>query len=956
MIPALLLFIAAVFVFSSAAAAAADQKVPLLYPVGNVLFSFFSFSIFFIPLLMIFCGSLLISERFPRRDGFLFAGLTLLPLTLSSLFLNLLTGPKSGTLFFRIKDNIVDGYGSTAFYGYLIFLLIAMCIGLLAVLRVIVLSVSSEGFNYSATQSSVGFDIDPNEPAIVSTPASIPDEIFVREDVKSKKPAKAKKETKTFSKPQVEVKNSESRHPAATAVSILDEFPNVKRLYEAAQLKKRADLANPEAANDDNSTEIRRDTNRFEAVPSHLAEASTAGELRDAIHQTESKRRTPVDLNQLERAQKELYPENSQKVDPSPSIKVEDDEVEVVNIEPVIASKPIIEEEDQTQKQSYEAVEGQSYEEDDDFLLLDDDEFDDAAYEISTGKPLMNDVDPGLQFLQDGFDSQEIESDEEAIEELADSDSLLGDDSSVLQKSDDELQEEDAPAKIFSAKDSVNPIARAINIDPGTPATVSKRISTNKAVKYEVPVDSILNEYGNEGSWEVDDETRRNGDVLQKTLEEFKIAAEVTGIRKGPVITMFEILPAPGVKLSKIVNLADNIALRLAASRVRIVAPIPGKHAVGIEIPNKKRALVSFKEMVEDKKFCNKKLEIPVILGKDITGNAQIIDLTQTPHLLIAGATGSGKSVCVNSLITSILYSRRPQEVKLLLIDPKIVELKLYNDVPHLLTPVITEAKKAYQALQYCLCEMERRYALLDSAGCRDIKSFNKRVKTRNLATESLPYIVVIIDEFADLMATTGKELESTLARLAAMSRAVGIHLVLATQRPSIDVITGIIKANIPSRIAFMVAGKFDSRIILDSVGAEKLLGKGDMLFSSAWEPVPTRIQGAFLSDEEVENVVAHVKTLGEPDYIDDEIFIDEEDGNLSLFSGQSEDPLTNKALEVVMLTGKASASYLQRRLKIGYNRAARLVEDMEDRGIVGPQNGSKPRQILVSPDQVGIE
>jgi S-DNA-T family DNA segregation ATPase FtsK/SpoIIIE len=415
---------------------------------------------------------------------------------------------------------------------------------------------------------------------------------------------------------------------------------------------------------------------------------------------------------------------------------------------------------------------------------------------------------------------------------------------------------------------------------------------------------------------------------------------------------MFEILPAPGVKLSKIVALQDNIALSLAASSVRIVAPIPGKQAVGIEVPNKDRAIVSFRELIEQENPAFKKMQVPVILGKDIQGESQITDLVKTPHLLIAGATGSGKSVCVNSIILSILYKRSPQQVKLILIDPKIVELKLYNDIPHLLTPVITESKKAFQSLQYCLCEMERRYALLDGMGVRDIVSYNNRIEQRKIAAEKLPYIVVIIDEFADLMATTGKELESTVARLAAMSRAVGIHLVLATQRPSIDVITGLIKANIPSRIAFMVASKMDSRIIIDQVGAEKLLGRGDMLYSSAADPFPVRIQGTFVSDNEVENVVEYVKQYGPPEYIDDEIFVedgDDEGAEPNLF-GDGDDPLYNKALEIIVEAGKASASYIQRRLKIGYNRAARLVEEMEARGIVGPANGSKPREIIHIP------
>lgn len=471
---------------------------------------------------------------------------------------------------------------------------------------------------------------------------------------------------------------------------------------------------------------------------------------------------------------------------------------------------------------------------------------------------------------------------------------------------------------------------------------------------YKVPTEGLLDEFEDQEYWIIDGKTNDASAQLKDTLEEFKIAAEVTGIRKGPVVTMFEILPAPGVKLSKIVQLQDNIALRLAASSVRIVAPIPGKRAVGIEVPNENRAIVTFRELIEQNLPEYKKMAVPVVLGKDIQGEAQLLDIAKTPHLLIAGSTGSGKSVCVNSIILSILYKRTPEQVKLILVDPKIVELKLYNDIPHLLTPVITEPKKALQSLQYCLCEMERRYALLDGLGCRDIVSYNKRIEERHIATEKLPYIVVIIDEFADLMATTGKELESTIARLCAMSRAVGIHLVLATQRPSIDVITGLIKANIPTRIAFMVASKMDSRIIIDQVGAEKLLGRGDMLYASATDPFPVRIQGTYVSDDEVENVVEYVKGFGEPEYIDDEIFVETEDDEMAepgLFGGSGEDPLYNKALEIVMQAGKASASYLQRRLSIGYNRAARLVEDMEARGIVGPANGSKPREIIHVPN-----
>ena len=465
---------------------------------------------------------------------------------------------------------------------------------------------------------------------------------------------------------------------------------------------------------------------------------------------------------------------------------------------------------------------------------------------------------------------------------------------------------------------------------------------------YKIPVD-FLQEYPEGEYWIIDEATRDAAMILKQTLQEFKIQAEVTGIRKGPVITMFEILPAPGVKLSRIVNLQDNIALRLAAASVRIVAPIPGKHAVGIEIPNARRNIVSFREIIEGElQQDERKMEIPLVMGKDITGEAQTIDLAQMPHMLIAGATGAGKSVCVNAMILSILYQRHWAECRLILIDPKIVELKLYNDIPHLLTPVITEPKKAFQALQYCIYEMERRYSCLDKMGVRNIKSYNTRIREENAAQEHMPYIIVVIDEYADLMSSTGKELEGTVARLAAKSRAVGIHLVLATQRPSIDVITGLIKANIPSRIAFMVASKMDSRIIIDMVGAEKLLGRGDMLYAGAVDPFPVRMQGAFVSEEDVEAVVDYIKTLGKPDYIDDEIFFEEDNDEMepSLFS-DGNDPLYDQALEIVVQQGKASASYIQRRLKIGYNRAARLVEEMEQNGVVGPAQGSKPREIL---------
>ena len=491
---------------------------------------------------------------------------------------------------------------------------------------------------------------------------------------------------------------------------------------------------------------------------------------------------------------------------------------------------------------------------------------------------------------------------------------------------------------------------------PHTKEIAANPPRTHRAAKkgpYVIPSD-LLTAYKDDQYWIIDDATKQASLNLKQTLSEFNIEADIIGIKKGPVVTMFEILPAPGVKLSKIVALQDNIALSLAAQSVRIVAPIPGKQAVGIEVPNRNRSVVGFREIIEMDLPEWKKMAVPVVLGKDILGKAQLIDLVKTPHMLIAGATGSGKSVCVNSLILSILYKRSFEDIKMILVDPKVVELKLYNNIPHLLTPVITEPKKAIQALQWCLCEMERRYALLDSMGVRDIANYNAKIKEQKICTEKLPYIVVIIDEFADLMATSGKELENIVARLTAMSRAVGIHLVLATQRPSVNVITGLIKANIPTRIAFMVASRTDSNIIIDTVGAEKLLGRGDMLYASAVDPAPIRIQGTFVSDQEVENVVTAVKDYGEPDYIDEEIFVedDDEEGARDLFGEpmSDDDPLYDQALEIVVQSGKASASYLQRRLKIGYNRAARLVEEMEERGIVGPANGAKPREVIHVP------
>jgi DNA segregation ATPase FtsK/SpoIIIE-like protein len=466
---------------------------------------------------------------------------------------------------------------------------------------------------------------------------------------------------------------------------------------------------------------------------------------------------------------------------------------------------------------------------------------------------------------------------------------------------------------------------------------------------FELPEESILKEKKNHISPDqFRAEENESAAILEETLLEFGIKAEVCEIIHGPVVTLFKIVPAPGIRLSKIENLSNNLALRLAAKSIRIIAPIPGERVVGIEIPNRSRDLVSFQEIVQSSDFTESDFHIPVGLGKDIYGNIITIDLHKMPHMLIAGATGAGKSVCVNAFISSILFSRTPEEVRLLMIDPKIVELKPYNHIPHLLTPVITDPRMALSALKYLVFEMEHRYSLLDEMGARDIVEYNKAIKKRT-TMEKMPFIVAIVDEFADLLSTAGKETELIFARLAAKARAIGIHLLLATQRPSTDVITGLIKANIPSRIAFQVISLQDSRIILDQKGAEKLLGQGDMLYLSPSQPFPIRLQGAFLGKEEVDRIADHWKNISLPEYIDIEEMIADEEEIASAGDSDNQDPLFQQALDIVRETQKASASFLQRRLGIGYNRAARIVEEMERMGIVGPQRGSKPREIMRS-------
>ncbi len=444
-------------------------------------------------------------------------------------------------------------------------------------------------------------------------------------------------------------------------------------------------------------------------------------------------------------------------------------------------------------------------------------------------------------------------------------------------------------------------------------------------------------------TWE--SEIKRNSQLLIRTLADFGIEARVINVNRGPVITLYEMQIAAGIKINRVVGLSDDIAMALAAYRVRIVAPIPGKSAIGIEIPNKKREMVTLGDIIKSKSYSEQKGSLKVGLGKDILGIPVNLDLKKQPHLLIAGATGSGKSVCVNSIITSIIYNYDPNYVRFILVDPKMVELQLYDGMPHLLTPVITEPHLAPGVLKWSIFEMDRRYRLLAAMNTRDIVTYNEKMDRGSIKGEKLPFIIIIIDELADLMMVASKEIEGYITRIAQKARAVGIHLVLATQRPSVDIITGIIKANFPARIAFQVAQKTDSRTIIDQNGAEKLLGKGDMLYQSPMSSYPVRIQGAFISEDEIVDVVRHLRTLGKPDYIDiDEFLFTDDEGELS----EEEDELFVEALKIVEDTRKASASYLQRRLSIGYNRAAKMMERMEDLGYIGPQQGSKPRDVFI--------
>ena len=463
---------------------------------------------------------------------------------------------------------------------------------------------------------------------------------------------------------------------------------------------------------------------------------------------------------------------------------------------------------------------------------------------------------------------------------------------------------------------------------------------------YTYPAIDLLEDRNSDGG--VDDgEIRQRAVAIEETLDSFGIDGKVVQIDVGPTVTCYELKPQRGVKVSKIVNLADDLALSLATSGIRILAPIPGKSHVGIEVPNDKKEVVGLKEILASEKYVKSKYKIPFAMGKSISGDVEVSAIEKMPHLLVSGATGSGKSVCINTIIMSILYKHSPNDVKLLLVDPKVVELSIYNGIPHLIMPVITDPKKASSSLFWAISEMEKRYKLFEKHHVRDIVGYKKAQESDD-SMENLPYIVIIIDELADLMMTVGAEVEDYITRLAQKSRACGIHLIIATQRPTVDVITGTIKANIPSRISFAVTSQIDSRTILDAQGAEKLLGKGDMLYQSSDSMKPTRIQGAFVSDDEVMNVVQAIKEGNESDYDQEAIEKVEEVAVKESNPSDDEDELIDEAIKIIINENTASVSMLQRKLKVGYARAGRIIDQLEQRGVVGGYEGSKPRKVLV--------
>ena len=550
--------------------------------------------------------------------------------------------------------------------------------------------------------------------------------------------------------------------------------------------------------------------------------------------------------------------------------------------------------------------------------------------------------------------------DEDNSDEIADS---LSEHEETGEKIDKALDAAKQEAAVEGGEKEEKPQKITVDFEKEKQDFVETMESVQPVKKYKFPPTYLLKETRSGDAKALAAELDNTADHLVKTLRSFGVETRIVDISKGPTVTRYELQPCAGVKISKITNLADDIALNLAATGVRIEAPIPGKAAVGIEVPNKMSAVVGVREIIESPAFLSSKSKLTVAMGRDIGGNVVVADIGKMPHGLIAGATGSGKSVCINSIIMSLLYKASPDEVKLLMIDPKVVELGVYNGIPHLLVPVVTDPRKAAGALGWSVGEMERRYKMFADRGVRDIEGYNKLVE--GLVDEpevtKLPHVVIIIDELADLMMTAPNEVEDSINRIAAKARAAGMHLLIATQRPSVDVVTGVIKANIPSRIAFAVSSQIDSRTILDGAGAEKLLGRGDMLFSPIGSTKPKRLQGCFGSDEEVERVVEFVKNSGSTAY-DDNIMVEierqaaiekQKKTGLAEDGPEGDDPMLEDAIKVVVENGQASTSLLQRKLKLGYARAARIVDEMEERGIVGPYEGSKPRKVLITKEQL---
>ncbi|OMF36748.1 cell division protein FtsK [Paenibacillus sp. FSL H8-0548] len=568
----------------------------------------------------------------------------------------------------------------------------------------------------------------------------------------------------------------------------------------------------------------------------------------------------------------------------------------------------------------------------------------DSQY-ISDNEVPWEEAEPGLIIDQEQLQRQGEEAWEASSYSANDSDTSLVQD--VPMEDEQELEAQDPIELLDVAIEESEALATEENSVQAIPRRPIAEVEENTTKPYLLPPFSLLTKPSlmskNADASDMYDSRRK----LEATLESFGVKAKVLDVVRGPAVTRYEVQPATGVKVSRIVGLTDDIALALAAKDIRMEAPIPGKSAIGIEVPNMEVSIVTMREVMETATFQNAASKLSIAFGRDISGQTIVGNLAKMPHLLVAGATGSGKSVCINGIITSILYKATPDEVKFLMIDPKMVELNVYNGIPHLLAPVVTNPKRASLALKKIVVEMESRYELFSKSATRNIEGYNTLMADNPAAV--LPYIVVIVDELADLMMVAANDVEDSIARLAQMARAAGIHLIIATQRPSVDVITGVIKANIPSRIAFGVSSQVDSRTILDMVGAEKLLGRGDMLFLPVGMSKPIRVQGAFLSDQEVETLVNYSRGQAEAEYKEDLVpEIEEESGDPK----EAVDELYDQAVQIILEAKQASVSLLQRRMRIGYTRAARLIDQMEARSIVGPYEGSKPREVLITMDE----